>query len=311
MEKRNRKYIKSNIIGFVIAMVIMSGFAVYAAVTFPSKDVTYENGTSGLESNNVQGAIDELYKTCTEKPSGSDTIKDLVSTNTNELYEDDKGNIRYYGTNPNNYVSFNNELWRIIGVIDGKIKIIRNESIGSMQWNSTRLNNWDNSSLKTYLNGTYYNSINEPYKGMISKETFYLGGPNSSNYRTLTASDYYDVERSNSVFSGNPVSTTQYIGLMYPSDFGYASGSGCLSTTIDGYTNGCGESNYLSGDYIEWLQSPYASGVYMTLVRNIGGTILVSNSVTNYQYVRPSLYLANKTVITGGDGSQNNPFQLG
>ena len=53
MEKKNRKYIKSNIIGFVIAMVIMSGFAVYAAVTFPSKDVTYENGTSGLGANNV------------------------------------------------------------------------------------------------------------------------------------------------------------------------------------------------------------------------------------------------------------------
>ena len=287
---------------FVIGGLIFSIIGVYAAVTFPSSEVSYDNSTSGLSSTNLKGAIDELYKKCTMGPPATDTITDLLPSNSDELYEDDKENIRYYGTNPNNYISFNNELWRIIGVIDGKIKIIRNESIGSMQWHSTRSNNWDNASLKTYLN--------EPYKGMISEETFYLGGPNSSNYRTLTASGYYDVERSNSVFSGNPTSTTQYIGLMYPSDFGYASGSSCLSTAIDGYTNGCGESNYLSGDYIEWLQSPYASGVYMTLARNIGGTIVVSNSVTNNQYVRPSLYLVKETVITGGDGSQSNPYTI-
>ena len=310
MKDKIKVFSKKYLIGFTLGLISGSLVMVYAETYFPSNQTTYDNSVSGMQATDVQGAIDELYNVCFP-PTGSDTITDLLPSNPDELYEDEHGDIRYYGANPNNYVSFNNELWRIIGVIDGKIKIIRNESIGSMQWNSTRLNNWDNSSLKTYLNGTYYNSINEPYKGMISKETFYLGGPNSSNYRTLTASDYYDVERSNSVFSGNPVSTTQYIGLMYPSDFGYASGSGCLSTTIDGYTNGCGEDNYLSDEFIEWVQSPYASGVYITLVRNIGGTILVGNSVTNYQYVRPSLYLANKTVITGGDGSQNNPFQLG
>ena len=38
-------------------------------------------------------------------------------------------NYRYSGSNPNNYVKFNNELWRIIGVINGKVKIIRNEAI--------------------------------------------------------------------------------------------------------------------------------------------------------------------------------------
>ena len=117
-----------------------------------------------------------------------------MSTNTNELYTDEHGDIRYYGANPNNYVSFNNELWRIIGVIDGKIKIVRNESIGSMQWNSSSSNNWNNASLKSYLNGDYYNSIDETYKNMISEETYYLGGPTSSNSATLTASGYYDAE---------------------------------------------------------------------------------------------------------------------
>ena len=52
---------------------------------------------------------------------------------------------RYIGANPNNYVKFNDELWRIIGVFDtddgtGKVekrmKIIRNESIGDYAWDN-------------------------------------------------------------------------------------------------------------------------------------------------------------------------------
>ncbi len=310
MKEKKNKYIKTNIIGFVIAMVIVSGFAVYAAVTFPSKDVTYENGTSGLGANNVQGAIDELYKTCTEEPSGSDTITDLLPSNPDELYEDEHGDIRYYGKSPNNYVSFNNELWRIIGVIDGKIKIIRNESIGSMQWNSYSSNNWDNSSLKTYLNGTYYNSINEPYKGMISAETYYLGGPTSSKYQTLTASGYYNAERSSTVSSGNPTSTTQNIGLMYPSDYGYAAGSSCLSTALYRYDSSCKNSDYLFSGVAEWLQAPYAS--YSSYAANLSSTGSVHNfnTVTLSLTVRPVLYLNTNVQITGGDGSQSNPFIL-
>ena len=57
----------------------------------------------------------------------------------------DAGNIRYYGANPNNYIYFNCsdysnqssstcETWRIIGVFDGKVKIMRNENIGSIPY---------------------------------------------------------------------------------------------------------------------------------------------------------------------------------
>ena len=312
MKEKKNKYIKTNIIGFVIAMVIVSGFAVYAAVTFPSKDVTYENGTSGLESNNVQGAIDELYKTCTALPPATDTIKDLVSTNTNELYKDEHGDIRYYGANPNNYVSFNNELWRIIGVIDGKIKIVRNESIGNYAWASNNSNNWNNASLKSYLNGDYYNSINETYKKMISEETYYLGGATSSNNARLTASGYYNAERDSSqVYGSNPASTTQYIGLMYPSDYGYAAGSSCLSTALYRYDSSCKNSDYLFSGVAEWLQAPYASVRSDAALLDSTGYVNGNNNVTNSNAVRPVLYLNTNVQITGGDGSQGNAFQLG
>ena len=161
--KKFKEFAKEYLIGFVIGIVVCGGVSVIAATYFPSNQVTYENTESGMQATDVQGAIDELYKTCTANPA-LDVIEDLVSTNTNELYKDEHGDIRYYGKTPNNYVSFNNELWRIIGVIDGKIKIIRNESIGEYAWASNGSNNWDNASLKSYLNGDYYNSINETYK---------------------------------------------------------------------------------------------------------------------------------------------------
>ena len=46
-------------------------------------------------------------------------------------------NIRYYGSNPDNYVSFNNELWRIIGVFGNNVKLVRSEKLGELSWDSS------------------------------------------------------------------------------------------------------------------------------------------------------------------------------
>lgn len=306
-----KQVIKNNIFGFILGALIFGTIGVSAATYYNSKDVTYDNKTSGMSSNNVQDAIDELYQIA-NPPAAIDTIKDLVSTNTNELYTDDHNNIRYYGKSPNNYVSFNNELWRIIGVIDGKIKIIRNSSIGDYKWASNGKNNWNNSDLKSYLNGEYYNSIESTSRNMIStNETFYLGGSTSSNYKTLTASGYYDAERSGTVYSGNPTTTTQSIGLMYPSDYGYAAGSSCLSTALYNYDSSCKNSDYLFSGVSEWLQAPSASHSSLAAFLDGTGYVNSNDSVTYSTAVRPVLYLKSDVKITGGDGSQNNAFKLG
>ena len=84
-------------------------------------------------------------------------------------------NIRYYGSNPNNYVSFNNELWRIIGVFGNNVKLVRSESLGNLSWDSSKstinngygVNQWGESTdadgkeyagadLQIYLNKMYY-----------------------------------------------------------------------------------------------------------------------------------------------------------
>ena len=74
---------------------------------------------------------------------------------------------RYIGSRPNNYITYNDEVWRIIGVFDGRIKIIRNESLGSMPWDYKKSgvgssttdrgsNDWTDSQLMYMLNPTSY-----------------------------------------------------------------------------------------------------------------------------------------------------------
>ena len=114
-----------------------------------------------------------------ERLSAAEAI--LAKGETDELKYDGTAdnNLRYVGADPNNYVSFNNELWRIIGVMnnidDGtgkketRLKIIRDESIGSYSWDnkasgtgsstsSNGSNDWSDSALQIVLNeGAYWN----------------------------------------------------------------------------------------------------------------------------------------------------------
>ena len=271
----------------------------------------------------------------------TNVITELLSKKPEELYTDDHDNIRYYGAEPNNYVYYNCtnvnnqtsdtcELWRIMGIIDGKVKIIKDETLTTVTtdngvtigiskgffWNKVQqsgknYNNWEDSTLQTYLNGTYYNSLNSTYRNMISPSTYYLGGATSSNYQTLTASGYYNAERdSTQVYSGNPANTTQNIGLMYPSDYGYAAGESCLSTALNSYNHSCKNTDYLLIGKTEWLQAPCASDSNLAAYQYVSGYV---NIVGVYYYtgaVRPVLYLNTNVQITDGIGSQSNPFKL-
>lgn len=138
-------------------------------------------------NTNAATYIKKLYST-TEK---STVINNSITYNTSQsqlLMNDrkgssstgiDAGNIRYYGTNPDNYVYFNCsnynnptastcELWRIIGVFDGKVKIMRSENIGAYSYDTTAstinggsgLNDWSTSKLMMLLNSGYTYLIN-------------------------------------------------------------------------------------------------------------------------------------------------------
>ena len=114
-------------------------------------DGNIENGSSMMNKPLV-GEIDvgekttyinNLYNNSTKTPVVNNSITYQYDT-TNNLMQDTAGNIRYYGASPNNYIYFNCdsypstncELWRIIGVFDGKLKLMRNEIIDNMSYDA-------------------------------------------------------------------------------------------------------------------------------------------------------------------------------
>ena len=239
------------------------------------------------------------------------------------MMEDVGGNIRYYGADPNNYVLFNNELWRIIGVFkdidDGagkketRLKIARNESIGDYQWDSNNVNDWTTSTLNTYLNGTYLSSLTSEAQAMIGDAEWNLGG--NSTYEGLYANDYYNFERGTIVYSGRSTEWTGKIVLMYPSDYMYA---GDLSKcSKDGYNWNTDQTNCRD---TSWLRNTSTSQWLLTTNSSVPSYIFTAGSSgyidpeihASYSFaIRPVFYLKSTVQITGGDGTQNNPFTLG
>ena len=96
----------------------------------------------------------------------------LASDGSDGLYADEyeSGKYFYKGANPNNYITFNNEMWRILSIdSSGRIKIVRDELLPSRKWDSTGSNNWDRpSEIKTYLNGEYLESITVNKEKIVS-----------------------------------------------------------------------------------------------------------------------------------------------
>ena len=132
----------------------------------------------------LASVITNLYNNSTKTAVPNNSITYQYDT-TNNLMKDTAGNIRYYGASPNNYVYFNCdsypstncELWRIIGVFDGKIKLIRNKTIGLYSWDNKNKstgaetaygkNDWTTARLMKLLNpSTYYTTdANDNGKG--------------------------------------------------------------------------------------------------------------------------------------------------
>ena len=119
-------------------------------------------------TNSLAYNIVSNYLNSTKTDASNNGIVYHLDTDHN-LISDIAGNVRYYGANPNNYIYFNCddysnqtsstcEVWRIIGVFDGKIKLIRNSAIGNYSWDT---------SASTVNSGKGYNQWGEngDYKG--------------------------------------------------------------------------------------------------------------------------------------------------
>ena len=336
-----------------------------SAETDDGESVTYNlylwmDETTGNEAMNTrfEGSVNVLTA-ATKVVTATEYI--LAKGETEELKFDKTAdnNLRYIGAKPNNYVSFNNELWRIIGVFnnidDGtgtketRLKIIRSEPIGNYSWDydSTGSNNndWTSSQLKDLLNngayynrttGSYYNNsttatsvdftsngLTEEAKTMISDAKWNLGGLSSTSsdenyYQTAITSAWYTNERGINVYEGRPTEWIGKIGLMYPSDYGYATAGGsttnretCLNTELYSWKDydDCFNNDWLYTGPNPWTLTPDSSYSRYVFSRNRYGFVHDHNA--NYRVdVFPALYLNSNVKISGGEGTESSPYEL-
>ncbi len=347
----------------------------YQVATGWLKGASEENGTGGSKTYNLILWLDEatgneaMGKTFSASvnvvsaggeytPTAVEYVTTLAQTDTTNLATDDYGNTRYIGSNPNNYVSIDGDIWRIIGTMkdvdDGtgnksdRVKLIHSELMGDHSWDTSEsndgngVNEWSQADLMKLLNpgyesesddgSMYWNDYLGYLENMIGNAVWNTGASTTSEQ---IASKWYTEERgtrngkictSDSWCNDTVARTTTWtgkIGLMYPSDYGYATSGGsgadratCLNKELsnwdDSSVSDCKNNDWLlNSSSIQWTLAPYADSSGAGAVFGVDGSGNVSYGGAREAYgVRPVVYLTSNVKISGGEGTSKSPFSL-
>ena len=317
-----------------------STFGADATVSCNNDNTIYNRKYNRLEISNINGETN-----CTVSYSKNDNGKDYLNNKVTKMVGTVQGDgmvveeegIRFQGKNPNNYIWFNDELWRIIGVFDSEyhgnegenlVKIKRAYAIEGIAFDKNNKNTWETSSLKSLLNGAYLNSedgtnsgycyrysttvtttcdyredgIGDAYRAMIADATWNIGGRSTDS---ATASTFLTAEKITK-------SSASKIGLMTVSDYGYSVlASDCSrSTNVGSYdTASCAGKSWMQASGGDRTITPNLPDSYHVFIAS--GSGYVSSSTANYGFgVTPVLYLEAGVYVIDGDGTKGDPYIL-
>ena len=300
----------------------------------------FDNGTFStiaFDLNNENNPIKSLE--CT---------KENIVTSGSGMYFDDTedGKCIFKGANPNNYIRFNDELWRIISLeSDGTIKIIRSETESEKAYDT--IGNRDQSSNGaggTYCASSIFgcnawgkteNFINEGITGSVLKESSlntYLNNNYLNNIKTNKANiithswNVGPVKNNNDNIEDqmNDEKTIQWngkIGLITASEYIRANSNTNQCGTISLNNNNsatCQTTNWIytitPEDGALWTITPNHNNNYQSYAinntQNKGNINYTQTSNDQTIYVAPTLYLTDKTVINGGTGTKDDPYTI-
>ena len=209
----------------------------------------YMNASKTPATNNgITYNYANIYDTDSDDNTSGGLMNDKLGGTTTSL---DGGNIRYYGANPNNYIYFNCEtypdtnceLWRIIGVFDGKLKIIRNEGIGKYSWDNKDTstgaednwgkNDWSTARLMKLLNPSDYYKV-DSNDNNLGQSLYYnsaSGKCYSEAYNATVDCDFTNTGIKNNTTRNMIAETTYNLGgwngsSIYPNQiYGYERGT--------------------------------------------------------------------------------------
>ena len=183
-------------------------------------------------------------------------------------------------------------------------------------WNGTSGSYYNNSTTATTVNFTNY-KLSDKAKSYITTSRYYLGGYNGGV--KLKTNEMYGYERGTLRYNTDrPLYWEGMVGLMYPSDYGYAAGNSCVNGTKLYDYNGCINKDWLwmttSSDYTnneELLMSPNSGNSDLVFRVHSSGCADDGNGRVYYVLsVRPVFYLTSSTSITDGTGTSTDPYVL-
>ena len=322
--------------------------------------LTYEQSDDGVPLPPKPGEGESI---------GGQTVE--VVTSGDGLYEDqyETGRYIYRGSNPNNYIQFNNELWRIVAKeSDGTYKIIRDELLpqnegytfmaydeanhratenntycthpnrgcgvyaavsGTFQTPDGRYSGTvtEDSSIKEYLNNTYYPTLNGTAKTQMQSHAFNIG-----SVQWLDVSGNDSIEKN--IAGEKMYKWTGNVGLVNVSDLLKASTNTACTSATDEWNAAMGDTpRETCGSYLTYFDtineelggigywtmnafsaesddaSNFAWGAAFT--QGVGAFGYNDASIDHNYGARPVLYLKSTIQITGGNGTKLDPFVIG
>ena len=181
-------------------------------------------------------------------------------------------------------------------------------------WNGTSGSYYNNSTTATTVNFTNY-KLSDKAKSYITTSRYYLGGYNTSS--GVMTNQFYAYERGTTRYDTNrPLYWDGMVGLMYPSDYGYAAGNSCVTGTDPySYDGGCKNKDWLcmttSSNYTntaEWLMSPYSGNTGYAFRVDSSGYVSDDYNSNGPFSARPVFYLSSSASITDGTGTSSDPY---
>ena len=245
---------------------------------------------------------------------------------------------RYSGSSNevNNYVCFgsdastcpNDNLYRIIGVFDNEIKLVKADyananllstggayatsfssseyqnyageltTIDSYYWGSIPNNWYDSDLFITNLNDYFYNELSYTWRNKIVAYPWYTAGYSTSD---ATPAQFENAESSGMTMDSN-------VGLMYVSDYGFAASNTFWEYDLSFFDN-CINNNWLFLGVNEWTMSRLSSSpLYVFAISSTGAV--------NQRYVeldiavRPVFYLNSNVTYVSGSGTESDPIRI-
>ena len=233
----------------------------------------------------------------------SDIIKDVKTDEYGNGVYEIGDELVYRGEDVNNYVQFNNQLWRIVKMdAEGDFKLVLTEKTDDKYFWDNAYNSNENKSVgitTDYLRTNIRKALNDYYEENFTTDSKAKIVSKNLCIGKYVEDDEFSVDKECSIIKEN-----EKIGLLNASDYKNASLDSNCTNLMD---NECSNYNYMA-DFVNintWLLNSSSENTYKVL--RLSGTLSWSNASTRIS-INPSIYITKRSIISEGKGTLNNPY---